>query len=194
MEKLFLHAKHWQIFILIFGIPFTFQMAYMVRFVSNITLLDGPGFQYMLGYLKFTMLIAVASSIITYSWFWSIAVGLQKMLPEGIIMKVTLFKFFLFIPIVFMLSLFLGAYYFYIQKNVPDPIVFVFLIPLYFFALFCSFYCIYFIAKTIRTVELQKSVVFSDFVAEFFLIWFYFIGVWVLQPRINKMVGNIQKE
>jgi hypothetical protein len=194
MEKLLLKAKHWQIFILIFGLPFVFQMVYMIQFVSSINLMAGPDFQEMFNYMKFTMLIAAVSAIVTYSWYWSIAVGLQKMLPEGITMKVTLFKFFLFVPIVFMLFLFLGAYYFYTRQDIPSLIILVPLVPLYLFVIFCSFYCIYFIAKTIRTVELQRNVVFGDFVAEFFLIWFYFIGVWVLQPRINKMADNIQKE
>ena len=27
---------------------------------------------------------------------------------------------------------------------------------------------------------------FEHFVAEFFLLWFFFIGIWVLQPKISK--------
>jgi hypothetical protein len=28
---------------------------------------------------------------------------------------------------------------------------------------------------------------FKDFVGEFFLVWFFPIGVWILQPTINKL-------
>ena len=62
------------------------------------------------------------------------------------------------------------------------------IIPLHLFAMFCIFYAMYFVAKTIKTVELQREVQFSDFVGEFFLIWFYAIGIWILQPKINKMM------
>jgi len=54
--------------------------------------------------------------------------------------------------------------------------------------MFCLFYCLYFVAKTLKTVELQREVSFNDFIAEFFLTWFFPIGVWILQPRINKMI------
>ena len=35
--------------------------------------------------------------------------------------------------------------------------------------------------------ELQKEATFNDFVGEFFLIWFYPIGIWFVQPEINKV-------
>ena len=42
-------------------------------------------------------------------------------------------------------------------------------------------------AKALKTVEWQKPVTFSDFAGEFFLIWFFPIGIWIIQPRINKL-------
>jgi hypothetical protein len=64
------------------------------------------------------------------------------------------------------------------------------ILPLHLFSICCIVYCLYFVAKTFKTVELQRETTFSDFVAEFFLIWFYPIGVWVLQPKINRMVDS----
>jgi len=55
------------------------------------------------------------------------------------------------------------------------------------FSMFCLFYCLYFIAKALKTVELQRPVTFSDYAGEFFLLWFYPVGVWILQPRINQI-------
>jgi len=49
------------------------------------------------------------------------------------------------------------------------------------------FYCLYFNAKALKTAELQKPLTFSDFAGEFFLLWFFPIGIWILQPRINKL-------
>jgi hypothetical protein len=61
------------------------------------------------------------------------------------------------------------------------------IVPLHLFSLFAIFYSMYFAAKTVKSVELQREVIFSDFIAEFFLIWFFPIGVWILQPKLNKL-------
>jgi hypothetical protein len=68
-----------------------------------------------------------------------------------------------------------------------NPVIFALIIPLHLFSMFCIFYSLYFIAKALKTVESQKTVSFSDFAGEFFLIWFFPIGVWIIQPRINKL-------
>jgi len=73
------------------------------------------------------------------------------------------------------------------QKNQPNLEYFAFIIPIHLFSMFCIFYCMYFIAKEFKSVEVQKPVTFSDFAGEFFLLWFFPVGIWILQPRINKI-------
>ena len=53
---------------------------------------------------------------------------------------------------------------------------------------FSMFYYLYFVAKTIKIAELQKKLEFVNFASEFFLIWFYPIGIWFIQPKINKII------
>lgn len=53
--------------------------------------------------------------------------------------------------------------------------------------MFCTVYTMYFAAKTIKLAELQRPVTFTDFADEFFLIWFFPIGIWFVQPRINEL-------
>jgi hypothetical protein len=128
-------------------------------------------------------------------WQWSVAVGMQKMVPVTIKMKVTKFKVFFFIPVVY-ITLIMITVFFALSSNFPDLvdygfrifIPFLVIVPLHLFSMFCLFYCLYFVAKTLKTVELQREVSFNDFVGEFFLSWFFPIGVWILQPRINKMI------
>ncbi|MEN9640511.1 MAG: hypothetical protein RLZZ262_2380, partial [Bacteroidota bacterium] len=38
----------------------------------------------------------------------------------------------------------------------------------------------------IKLLELQREVRFSEFIREFFLIWFFPIGIWFIQPKINR--------
>ena len=56
------------------------------------------------------------------------------------------------------------------------------------------FHTMYWAAKSVKTVEMRKEVTFNDFAGEFFLIWFYPIGVWILQPKVNKLwAGEIKQ-
>ena len=45
-------------------------------------------------------------------------------------------------------------------------------------------------AKTIKRVELSKEYETADLVAEIFLIYFFIIGIWILQPRLNKIIAE----
>jgi len=196
MISIFLKAKHWQLFILMFGIPLIFQIILVTSIFTNI--LDGNTQDplFVLDYLKFFPIIMFLYGGVLFGWFWSIAIGLQHKVPSNVKMKVTMFKIFIFIPVLYMLFILIfmsialnGAIG---HNELPDPafigsIVGV-IIPLHLFSMFCIFHSIYFAAKTFKTVELQREVSFSDFVAEFFLIWFCPIGVWILQPQINKMI------
>lgn len=62
--------------------------------------------------------------------------------------------------------------------------------PVHLFAMFCLFYCQYFVAKTIKSVELKREAVLNDYIGEFFLIWFFVVGLWIMQPKLNKFADE----
>jgi hypothetical protein len=74
--------------------------------------------------------------------------------------------------------------------NNANPAIFALIVPLHLFSMICMFYCLYFNAKALKTVEWQKPVTFKDFAGEFFLLWFFPIGVWIIQPRLNNLFGD----
>lgn len=59
--------------------------------------------------------------------------------------------------------------------------------PLHLLAMFCMFYSLYFIAKNLVMAEKNEIIEFYDFSGPFFLIWFFPIGIWFIQPRINAL-------
>lgn len=196
MTDLFLKAKHWQLFLLTFGVPVVFQFGMMAIIMVTIAVQADPDPNIMFAYMRFFPLIMMLFVAILYGWYWSVAIGLQKKVPENVPMKVKKFKVFFFIPVIYIV-VFLGFFTIVLNRlftDNPEPdIVFlgglIFVIfPLNLFAMFCVFYCLYFIAKTFKTVELQREVKFGDFVGEFLLIWFFPIGIWFIQPKINKMI------
>ncbi len=187
MTKLFLRAKHWHIFTIAFALPFVLQML----LVPLVMLEHSPMIIFQIMPVSMSLLI-----VGYFGWFWSIAVGLQSKVPAGIKMKVNRFRLFFFIPLVYLVLFLLFIAYglggFVESGQEPSAsaigIIIGVVLPIHFFVIFCLFYCLYFVAKTFKTVELQREVTFSDFAGEFFLFWFYPVGVWIVQPKINKMV------
>jgi hypothetical protein len=185
----FLKAKHWQIFMVTFGIPLILELI-LIPFiiVSN-------DFRSMNILFPIITLFFVGGF---FGWFWSIGTGLQYKVPEGVKMKVKKFKTFLLIPLIYMVVIlgFMGFSFGGAMESGQEPRggqiggIIGLIVLLHLFSMFCIFYCLYFVAKTFKTVELQREVTFSDFAGEFFLIWFFPIGIWIIQPKINKMIEN----
>ena len=192
----FLKAKHWQLFLLTFGVPIIFQIIIMSFVISTVTTKTIPNPEIMFNYMIFFPIIMILVMAIFFGWFWSIAIGLQKKVPENVTMKVKKFKIFFFIPIIYILCIMI------FMSFTMDGLIngggkpnlgllgslFAVIVPLHLFSMFSIFYTLYFVAKTFKTVELQREVKFSDFIGEFFMIWFYPVGIWIIQPKINKFI------
>jgi hypothetical protein len=195
--KIFLRMKHWQLFILLFGIPFTFQGIGMV----SIAFFKDPAMLFLV--FPLILLLYMAGF---FSWFYTLGTNLNRRLPDTVQMNLRKFKILLSIPIVYILLI--CIFLFGLFKNLaemaasgstdlaafsalqPSWALVALIIPLHFFSIFCIFYSLYFIAKSLKVAEGQRAVVFNDFAGEFFLIWFFPIGVWILQPRINRLFAN----
>jgi len=177
----FLRLRHWQLFLLFIGLPILFQMVIVSFAVYN----NNPAS------LFFSSITTAIYALVLFGWFWALGTNLYKKLPPTVEMNITRFKAFLLIPIVYIILLFPIMAFFmsdnFVSNSDTPPNGLLFIIPLHLFTLFCIFYCIYFIAKELKTVEWQRPVTFNDYAGEFFLIWFFPIGVWFIQPRINKL-------
>jgi len=187
MIEKFLKAKHWQIFVAVFGLPFLLDLILMPSFIES----DRPG--YIDKYIPLIMILFAGGLI---GWLWSVAIGLQKKIPSGIKMKVRKFKILLIIPIAYisLMIILISTGFGGLIHNGQEPsgamigTFFAIILPLHLLCMFGMFYSLYFVAKTFKTVELQREVTFSDFAGEFFMIWFFPIGIWIIQPQINKMI------
>ncbi|MAN88231.1 MAG: hypothetical protein CL555_15875 [Algoriphagus sp.] len=196
MTEKFLKAKHWQLFLLTFGIPMMLQFLMVGTIFTNVGTGNNPDPTFIFNYMIFFPIMMIIFTGVFFGWFWSVAVGLQIKVPEDVKMKVKKFKIFFFIPMVYLLfvTLFMGVQLNGLMTNGTEPsvgligVLVAVIVPLHLFSMFCIFYSLYFVAKTFKTVELQREVNFSDFAGEFFLFWFYPIGIWIVQPKINKMI------
>jgi len=184
MER-FLKAKHWQIFMVTIGLPIILEII-LIPFI-----IIGNNPMVILKIMPIMMIFFLGG---LFGWFWAIAINLQEKLPEDLKLKANRFKTFLLIPTIYFVIffVFLDSIMSGVIENgtEPDPAIIAGVVPFHLFAIFCIFYCLYFVSKTFKTVELQRKVTFSDFAGEFFMIWFFPVGIWILQPKINKMVEN----
>ena len=56
-----------------------------------------------------------------------------------------------------------------------------------FFALFQT---IVFVCKTLAMIGLKREVKFSDYLVNLILMLFLFVGIWILQPKIKKLIAD----
>ena len=197
MKKL-LTLKHWQLFILMFVVPMLAQITLMVSLFSQLMAQDQPlpaddpaefiGFFSNTMYIVFGVMLFLM--LLHFTWQYTLGSSLHKKLPENVKMNLSLFRAFLIIPLVYivLLCFFMADMFSSMLSNeVPNFYWFAFIIPLHLFSMFCMFYGIYFNAKSLKAVELQRPITTNDYIAEFFLLWFLPVGIWILQPRINKL-------
>ncbi|WP_225037315.1 hypothetical protein [Winogradskyella sp. SM1960] len=194
MIKLFLKAKHWQLFLLLLGIPLAFQFYMIFSMFSDFESNSNPNTESMMGFFGLFPLIMILFTGLFFGWFWSIAIGLKEKIPTEIKMKTKKFKLFFFFPLVYILVLmiYMTGLFSGIKTagfELGNWIVAI-ILPLHIFSMFCIFYSMYYVAKTIKTAELKREVGFGEFAGEFFLLWFYFIGIWIIQPKINKLAED----
>lgn len=182
--KFFLKLKHWKLFALIVVLPVIIQLGT----IGGFTITRNPF--WLIIFFPISILVSLGSF---FGWFYSLGVGLSGKLPDKAKMNLTFFEISLFLPMIY-IFLFLcfivnGAFS---EKGEPVPNYLAFIIPIHLFMMFCMLYLLYFISKSLKAVELQKSVTFNDYRGEFFLIWLYPIGIWFIQPRVNEIFKNMK--
>ena len=190
-----LKAKHWQIFILILVLPLIIEVFIMPDLLARESVND------------FRMIMAIRIILLVggaFVWFWSIAIGLQKKMNIALKMKTRKFKVYFFITFLYFVLILgflglgqgfsIGSDIYYGQAPSGGFIggVVGLIVPLL-FPIYCLFYFFYFTSKSIKTFELNSTIKISDYIGFFFGIWFLPIGIWIIQPKVNRLIQNNEK-
>lgn len=160
----FLRAKAWQVFLLFFAV---FSMLVAVS-------LPGRGTP-----TAFIALAAISESCLL-AWLWSMGSFLSSITPQASRLNVRFFRLALVYP-----PLYIVAFLTLFEHSLPA--LFLVIIPLHLFAMFCVLYTLYFVSKSLVLAERGES---SSFMGPFFLIWFFPVGVWIIQPRVNRLYAE----
>lgn len=71
-----------------------------------------------------------------------------------------------------------------------NPLLFAVIFPFHLLTMPCMFYLLYFVSKSLVLAETSRAASFYDYAGPFFLLWFFPIGVWFIQPRINRLYAE----
>jgi hypothetical protein len=113
-------------------------------------------------------------------WLWSIGSFLFSIAEPALRLNIHFFRFAI---------IFAGAYLpptLAFPLNVR-PIVAVLMLLLLLFAFFCWAYAYYFVSKSLEAAEKGRAVIGGDYRSTMFLLLIGFLGVWQIQPRINRL-------
>jgi hypothetical protein len=175
--KTLLKLNHWQVFLLIYGIPL------LILFVPFKTLAS-PSFKIVLAvvYIYFMLMV--------FSWPFLIGMELVKRLPPSVSVskKNFLFHFICICIFIFAISI---TNWLHPEWIIQYTILYVVLICYYFIA---AFIVVRFASKVFTSVELSREAKASDYAGYIFAIWFSFMGVWIVQPKIRKIINQTPKE
>lgn len=64
------------------------------------------------------------------------------------------------------------------------------ILPFHFAAMACSFMLLFLAARSYNNYSKTKKVKHYSFTEIFFMIWFYPIGIWSLQPILNEFMDE----
>ena len=178
--KIFLRLKAYQMFIILFCVPFILHILLMGLSTSN-------GSNILLSLGAFVTLISI---LIYFLWIWTLGIELNKFVDVRIRKKTTLFKLGLLFCVIVSGLFFYEIFQSINQVSSDGTLPFTILIDLIF--ILVSLYCIYFVAKNLIMAEKQEKDDTNNFIGPFFMIWVFPFGIWKIQPRILKLFQNIK--
>ena len=65
-----------------------------------------------------------------------------------------------------------------------------YLMPIHIIATLFLFSCLWTCAKTVVVAESQELLKADRYIGTFFMLWFFPIGIWFVQPRLNRLLLN----
>ncbi len=173
-----LRLKNWKLFLLVFGFPALSFPIILVGMLMNNDLI-------------YNTALIISLSALVFLVFWLKESG--NYLYEHLEVELTkdsnqkLFNFNLYFVLLYTTLLLL--YFMLPQSEAFDSIYAFAIFPMHLYSMYSLFYALYFVSKHLSMSE-GKSGKFEDFLGYFFMLWFYPIGIWTIQPKINQLVNH----
>lgn len=187
--RIFLTAKHWQLFLLVMLPALALGAAAM-----------NPQRCAPIVVRCFPVVLAL-HMMLMLGWAYAVGTFLHGLVPARMQVSLVRFKVFLIFALVFilLLCLFIAAPLLGLTIPRPYPVVVLLFILSCLFCQFCLFHSLWFVARALKMAEFEKQFGQQEYfnimplpnpVGEFFLLWFFPVGIWVIQPRVNRLAAS----
>jgi hypothetical protein len=175
VKTFFLKAEHWQVFSLLSAL-------YVAEFFVGLIVI-GPKSVPLNSVPISTVLALQGMAMITFGvflgWIWAMGSFLNSLVRPPLRLSLAFFRFALLFPIVYGL-----AFPILLRWQAFNTFVF---FSVHLFVMFCVFYAFRFVAKSLALQEETRFLTFRDYYPTFFQLWFAPIGIWWIQPKINRL-------
>jgi hypothetical protein len=178
---IFLRAKHWQLFLVSWGPVSLFLILMFSSLGDRVPYLS----------FDFALFLFVCGLSNSFAWVWLIVARLKKMSSP---MRFGLFSVAFWIPCVYIHAfVFFMLYNFYVRKvkSINPEVEMVIFLSLLVISIGCIFYGLVFIGRLIKAVELGRSPAWKEHLLESLLMLFPPIGLWFIQPKVNRIVAKV---
>lgn len=166
---------------------------------------------YFYGYLA----LLVIGGLTQIGWLWTIGNDLHDRVPSGFNFKLSTFRVTIAIATFSLIGIAVAFYlgFDFLAENLPDWTengppseeegMDLLTSALKYFGLFflmgmiafgCHVYNAIFVGKTLRSIELNKPAKGGDVAGYAILSYFLIIGIWILQPKVNRYMETGQME
>lgn len=177
-----LRLKHWQVFLLLFVLPFLLQYGLLALCAATAV---RPGW-------VITLLLDALPSVAYILWLWRVGWSLFRRLPTTIRISSLYFHagavYFMLYTLLFIYTISLVKES-VLEGNLPFGMLLL-LLPMHLLATFCFLYMVYFVARSLVSVEQQRVVGLGEFAGAYFLFMFLPLGIWLLQPRLHRLASG----
>ena len=159
--RFFVRLRAWQMFLVLVG-PVVLLQALGPHFIFA-----GGG----------TLFVAAL-----YGWVFAIGFYANQRLPDNLRRSHALFTAGLIYATVYASLLFL----FVLDLRLPD----FYILPFHLLAMAGAFYGLWFSARQLTTLKENRELKFIEYSGPLFLMWFFPLGVWFIQPMVNRYIAS----
>ena len=180
--------KAWQVFIILILPMFASQFYLMSNMPSPASSPRPPSLEEFDALFKQTMLMSLLMMVLLLAWVLSIGFAANRRVEQSLRQNTRL---------AIGSASFAAGYVALAPLIWPSPgdlssgaASMALIFPLHILAMIALIYVLAFTARNVMMAERQSPVSFFDYSGPFFLIWFFPIGVWFVQPRVNRIVAD----
>ena len=188
MTEKFLRTHHWQLFLFSFGVPFLMQLLGTTVAVSNLVTagssLTAPAWPYYLSSAG-----SLTIGIVLYGWMWSVGHGLQQRMPREFRRPTVGFGAVLLTLAGLCAAsvAYRGDMLLIMDEERAFTLLFWTVLPLLVVWMISHLYCAAYIADLVLTAEQEREPDTHEWLQLSLLIWLFPVGIWIVQPRINRL-------